>query len=323
MAHRIVHGDAELATGVGSGDAGVPGPAAERPLPERLRDAIINSRRFGAGGVDKDGGSGRHGADAAPDGERLGHAAEQVEAHDASRIGIAADPAAGQQRLGLGGKAHRPTVVGPVERLDAQRIARQQQRALLGIPQAEGKHAAQLLHHVRAAVVVELQQHLGVGAAAEGVAALGEFLAQLAVIVDLAVEGDGVAATGAVHRLRAGRAQVDDGEPLMGEPRAPIVRQPQAVAVGAARRHAVVDALELGAIDRRGDVEIGVDTGYAAHGPAREVAATVNAHRCRGTPRQRYATRSRDQAIASSASGSRGRIPAWSASRRARAHSPG
>ena len=239
--------------------------------------------------------------DLAPDREGLGHAAEQVEAHDARRIGIAADPAAGQQRLGLRGEAHRPAVVGPVERLDAQRIARQQQRALLGVPQAEGEHAAQLLHHVGAAVGIELQQHLGVGAAAEGVAARGQFLAQLAVIVDLAVEGDGVAAAGAVHRLRAGLAQVDDGEPLMGEPRAPVGGKPQAVAVGAARRHAVVDALELGAIDRRRDVEIGVDTGYAAHDPAREVAATVNAHRCRGKPRQRYATRSRDQAIASSA----------------------
>ena len=131
---------------------------------------------------------------------------------------------------------------------------------------AEGEHAAQRLDHRRAAVGVELQQHLGVGVGAEAVALGLELRLQLAVIVDLAVEGDGERAVGAVHRLRAALGQIDDREPPVGEADPPVGREPVAAAVGPARRHAGVHARELTPVDSGRDVEISEYAGYSAHG---------------------------------------------------------
>ena len=62
-----------------------------------------------------------------------------------------------------------------------------------------------------------LEDDLGVGAAAEGDALALEAGAEIAVVVDLAVEGDDAAAVGRSHRLVAGRRQVDDGQPAEAE----------------------------------------------------------------------------------------------------------
>ena len=271
-----------------------------------LGDIVVGLRHLRSCSVDKQGRAGRQGTDVTPDGERFGHAAEQVEADDAGRLGIARHSAAGQQCLGLRGEAQRPAVIRPVERLDAQRIAREQQGPLLGIPQAEGEHATQLGNHVGAAVGIELQHHLGVGIAAEAIAARHQFVAQFPVIIDLAVEGNGVTPASAVHRLRAIGAEVDDGEPLVGKTGPAPCRQPQAAAVGTARRHAVVDPRELGPVNRRRNVEIGVDAGYSAHDryervPRGRGCAAISGRRCRGRRRQPYARGSRGQATASSA----------------------
>lgn len=61
-----------------------------------------------------------------------------------------------------------------------------------------------------------------------------EFAAQLAEIINLAVEGDDEAAVGRGHRLMAGRRQIDDGKPAMGERDAGVRIAPEAVIVGAA-----------------------------------------------------------------------------------------
>ena len=78
------------------------------------------------------------------------------------------------------------------------------------------------------------EHHLGVGAAAEAVSALGQFRAQLPKVVDLAVVGDDVAAAGRMHRLRAGRREVDDRQPAVAEPDAGLRIAPASAAVRSA-----------------------------------------------------------------------------------------
>jgi hypothetical protein len=85
------------------------------------------------------------------------------------------------------------------------------------IPQGKGVHAAQLLQHGRALGLVEVQQHLGVGAGAEDVALRLQLAAQLAVVVDLAVEGDDELAVGTHHGLCAALAEVDDGQAAVAQ----------------------------------------------------------------------------------------------------------
>ena len=312
MAHRVVHGGAQRRARLGDV------LYSSRPLAERTGDAVVLAWRMRAGRVDDHGGASRHGADALPDGEGLGHAAQQMEADDARGIGIARYGATGQQRLGLRGEAQGPAIVGIVERLDAERIAGQQEPALPRIPQAEGEHAAQRLDHGRAALLVELQHHLGVGVGTEATALGFELGLELAVIVDLAVEGDGERAVGAVHRLRAALGKIDDGEPPVGEADPAVGRQPVAAAVGAARRHAGVHAPELGAIDRRGDVEVGGDAGYSTHG-RRTIAGVLDLARASAAKEHGEGPQHDDEIEpqASSASGRRDHTPISNAFRRA------
>ena len=113
---------------------------------------------------------------------------------------------------------------------------------------------------------VELQQHLGVRFALED-APLGlKLRPQFAIVIDLAVEGDAEPAVAGLHGLRAALGKIDDGEPAMAEARPMIVGKPQAAAVGPTRRHTLGHAQQFTAIDRRRNVEIGVDACYAAHG---------------------------------------------------------
>ena len=86
-----------------------------------------------------------------------------MEADNAGRVGLSRDGAAGQQSLGLGGKAERPAIVRVIKRLDAERIAGEQQAVLLRIPQSEGEHTAEGLDHGGATIRIELKQNLGIG----------------------------------------------------------------------------------------------------------------------------------------------------------------
>ena len=76
----------------------------------------------------------------------------------------------------------------PVQRLLAHAIARQQQPLAPRIPQRERKHAMQPQQRIVAPLLVGMNDHLGVAAGRETVAAAHQFLAQLAKVVDLAVE---------------------------------------------------------------------------------------------------------------------------------------
>jgi hypothetical protein len=53
-----------------------------------------------------------------------------------------------------------------VERFDAQSVAGQHKPALAAIPDRESKHAAQAIHQVRAHLLVEMNENLGVAPSA-------------------------------------------------------------------------------------------------------------------------------------------------------------
>ena len=90
---------------------------------------------------------GRQRANIAVERERLGHAAEQMEAGNPRRLGIARNPAAREQCLDLRGEAERPAIVCGVERLDAVGVAGEKELVPLFVPDRESEHAAQPVHH--------------------------------------------------------------------------------------------------------------------------------------------------------------------------------
>src|SRR5262249_15384657 len=82
--------------------------------------------------------------------ERFGHAAEQVEPYEPSRLRVSRDAIAREQRLDLRCKTERPTVIGSVKRLDTVSVTREKQATAFCVPNRECKHAAQTLHHLGA-----------------------------------------------------------------------------------------------------------------------------------------------------------------------------
>ena len=75
-----------------------------------------------------------------------------------------------------------------IKRANAQRIARQDQRLALGIPQRDSPLAVHPPECVFAPFLVSVDNDFGVAASAKGMTARGELFAQLEVIEDLAVE---------------------------------------------------------------------------------------------------------------------------------------
>ena len=106
-------------------------------------------------------------ADVLIDRVRFGDAAEQQEAGPSGRLRVGRRTTAGDDRLDLRREAQRPAVVGIVQRLDAVRIARQQQAALVDIPQREREHAAQVFWHVRAILFICVRDGFGVAVGVE------------------------------------------------------------------------------------------------------------------------------------------------------------
>ena len=97
----------------------------------------------------------------------------------------------GQQDFRLGSKQQCVVEDAPVEWFLAKRSRAISRRRRFAVPQREGKHAVELLDHFVAILFVKMRKHFGVGRAAKRVAALFEIAAQLAIVVDLAVENDG------------------------------------------------------------------------------------------------------------------------------------
>jgi hypothetical protein len=119
------------------------------------------------------------------------------------------------QRLELGGEQRAVASRQVEQRLDAKRVAGQEQLAGRGVGQREREHAAEALERLRAPQAPGLDHDLGVGVRPEADAAAGQLFLELPVVVQLAVvDHDQVVLD---HRLVGGGGQVDDRQPPVAE----------------------------------------------------------------------------------------------------------
>ena len=114
-----------------------------------------------------------------------------------------------QKRLDFAAVHQALAVMLIVQRLDAKDVARQHQLLFTRIPNSNGEHAAQTLEHARAPCLVAMYHRFGVAMRFELVTHALKLGAQLLEVVNLAVERNGYAAIGVLHRLTAA-FQVDD-----------------------------------------------------------------------------------------------------------------
>ena len=124
--------------------------------------------------------------------------------------------AGGDERLELRGEGDSPGGRDVVQRLDAEAVARQEERAGAGVPDRAGEHATQPFHDLGPQLFVQVHDRFGVAMSADHVPARDQSRPQLAVVVDLAVEYDRVRAVFGGHRLPPAR-EVDDAEPAHPE----------------------------------------------------------------------------------------------------------
>src|ERR1700732_1405147 len=117
-----------------------------------------------------------------------------------------------QQYFRLGSEQQRAVKHTPIERLFAKTIARDEQTTTTVIPQRKGEHAVEMLNHLTAVFFVKMRQDFGVRGTAKRVAARFQIGAQLAVVVEFAVEDHGYTLIFVESRLLAGE-QINDRQP--------------------------------------------------------------------------------------------------------------
>ena len=160
---------------------------------------------------------------------RRGHiAVGQVEGQG-RRVPLAGHRRVREQRLHLRGEREQARPVVVVERLLAGTVAGDQEALPPRVPEREREHPVERFHDLVLALLVEVKDHLPVALAREAMAVL-QLLAQLAEVVDLAVEDQPERSVFVRHRLAGRVAQVDDGEAPVAEARGPV--QMQALPVG-------------------------------------------------------------------------------------------
>ena len=135
-----------------------------------------------------------------------------------------------RQRLHLGGHA-QPSgrIVAPIQRHHADRIARDQDAPGGAVPQGEGEDAVEAVQPVTDVRVLAEQRadDLAVRLGLE-VVRLRQRRLQLAVVVDLPVDGQHEVAVGGTHRLRT-TGRIDDRQTLVDEDRGLIDIHPAPV----------------------------------------------------------------------------------------------
>src|SRR5262249_29201000 len=113
------------------------------------------------------------------------------------------------------GESEALSIIAVIERFNPVWIAREEERLGPRIPDRKGKHPAEPMDHVGPISQKKLEQDLGVGRRLELSSARLELFPHSPVVVDSPSECDRQRA--GAHRLDAGLAQVDDGEPAMAE----------------------------------------------------------------------------------------------------------
>src|SRR6266550_1095378 len=140
---------------------------------------------------------------------------------------------------GLDLRREQPAVLGAMheEGLHPEPVPRPKEHATAPVVNDERPHAVQPGEAFRAPMAVGGEQDLSVAGRAEAVAGGAELVAQLDIVVDLAVEDDDKLAILRGHRLMAGGTQVEDGE--TAKPEAHLVIEVQARVIRASVRDAL------------------------------------------------------------------------------------
>src|SRR6185312_12959494 len=137
---------------------------------------------------------------------------------DALVVELPRDETARNDALQLGGEEHEVVDDRVVERLDPEAVTRDHGAPLALVPHGGDELAAQVLAVALALTLVEVREHLGVAARAEGVAVCPQAVAERVVVVELAVlhgphgpvlVGERLVAAGDVDDAQAPRAERD------------------------------------------------------------------------------------------------------------------
>jgi hypothetical protein len=99
-----------------------------------------------------------------------------------------------------------------MERLYAKVITGGEQGLGLGVPRGKRKHALETVERLVVPLRNRLQRDFRISGGAKDASAILQLLPQRAVVVDFAVEDNGVPTVGSAHRLGAG-GDVDYAEP--------------------------------------------------------------------------------------------------------------
>jgi len=121
-----------------------------------------------------------------------------------------------EQRSDFTGEHHALGRRHVVQRLDPEPISTGNQSLTRRVVQDERPHAVEPSHAVGAPGIVCREDDFRIGPAMEAVAARRQFVAQLAVVVDLAVEREPAAGRSA-HRLATGLGEIENLEAAMSE----------------------------------------------------------------------------------------------------------
>ena len=162
--------------------------------------------------------------------------------------------------LGLGGEDEVSADLGDEQWADPEAVAGEEELALASVPDREGEVAVHPVEASRAPLLVGLGDHLGVASGGEAMAQILELRDQLDVVVDLAVLHHPVPAVFVRERLVAA-GEVDDCEPVVRHPVAPVDVEAGAVGTAVAELAGHGQEKLLGSLRSRARV----DAGDAAH----------------------------------------------------------
>src|SRR5215211_2210324 len=153
---------------------------------------------------------------------------EVQEAVDRVEVHLARDLRVLQDRLRLRAEPEAPIAGCVEEGLLADPVAGQEQPSAAAVPDCEGEHAPQVVDAAVPELLVEVDDHLGVGSGREAMSQRLQLPAELAVVVDLAVLNHDDALVLVEDRLVAG-LEVDDRQALDTEPHSVFAEGPAGV----------------------------------------------------------------------------------------------
>src|ERR1041384_7476310 len=163
-------------------------------------------------------------------------------------IDVAANGWMKVQGAELGSEDQLVIDLGIQQRFLADSIAGEKERAIAGVPNCEGKHAAQMFRTIRAVQVIRVDDRFGVAVCLEAMSGILELLAEFAVVINLSVEDDPGGAIRVGDRLLAA-LQINDCETAHRQAHAVI--EVKSIFIGPAMMNCFVHAREQLAVDRR------------------------------------------------------------------------